>query len=1061
MKQVLFSLFLLFGSISMTFGQRSISGKVTDSAGEALIGANITAKGAAGLGTITDVEGMFSLSVPTNITTLVFSYTGYETQEIAISSSNVVNVSMAEGKLLEEIVVTALGVDRNARSVAYSNQTVNSEDLLSAPNKNTLEALRGKTAGVKISTGSGSVGASTRIVLRGESSLTGDNNALIVIDGVPIDNSASRGGNGSSSTGYADYGNRFNDINPEDIESVTILKGPAATSVYGSRGASGVVVVTTKKGKASKDKFTVGFNTTHSIDQAYVLLQRQDQFGQGFDGTTFDSGENFSWGPRVDGLVRPWTSPIDTDGDGTLEFLSRPYSAVPDQLDHFFRLGSTTSNNLSFSGSSDKFSYYASYGNANQQGILDNTEYIRNSFNFSASAKVSKKFKTDFGFNYSIIEQNSSQEGSRGFDGQNAYAAAIQTPITIPFQEIRDYKNKFHGFDGFYGSYTANPYYTLNEYVNNGKFNNLLGHMTATYTLLEGLDLQAKFGTNYVTRDLTTVTPTFQHGIQQVWSNNLSLTERDTRPSSPGELVQTNGQNTNINFTGQANYTRALSSSLKLNGSVGYDIFDRKTQISEGQTIGGFVVPGWYHLSNSVQQAKATQSSTNYRINGVFGNVNLGFDNWLFLDLSARNDWSSTLPSASNSFFYSAIGASAILSDLLKLQDSKYMDFLKLRGSYGTTGKDAGLYQLQSSFTGNPVLQALANGHDLLFPLNGQAGFTQGNFIGNPDLKPELTTTTELGFDAAFFNNILEVQYTFYNSDHKDQIITVNLPSTSGYTTTVKNIGHINNKGHELGLTIRPLGSKSKVQWEMNLNYSKNSNKVIKISDQQKELSVGAFALNIVATEGLPFGTFKGTVIDTDENGNQLIDGSGNPILTGDEVYLDSYQPDFLAGINNKISYKGFEVYGLLDIKQGGTFYSATKSFSEFNGTGISTLLNDRQPYVVPGVTADGNPNTKAISVYDYLLNLPESKHLIDASYIKLREVGLRYKLPQSICSKIKASNLTIGVFAKNLKFWLPAENTWSDPEVNGPALTGNAVGIETSQTPPAKSYGVSLSVNF
>ena len=1015
MKQVLFLMFILFGCVGMTFGQRTISGKVIDSAGEAVIGANVIVKEAPGIGTITDIDGMFSLNVPSEGANLVISYTGFDSQEIAIGNSSTVNVTMIEGKLLDEIVVTALGVDRNSRSVAYSNQTVSSEDLLSAPNKNTLEALRGKTAGVKISTGSGSVGASTRIVLRGESSLTGDNNALIVIDGVPIDNSASRGGNGSATTGYADYGNRFNDLNPEDIESVTILKGPAATSVYGSRGASGVVVVTTKKGKASKDKFTVGFNTTHSIDQAYVLLQRQDQFGQGFDGTTFDSGENFSWGPRVDGLVRPWTSPIYAE-DGSLEFLSRPYSAVPDQLDHFFRLGSTTSNNVSFSGSSDKFSYYASYGNATQKGILDNTDYNRNSFNFSASAKVSKKFKTDFGLNYSIIDQNSSQEGSRGFDGQNAYAAAIQTPITVPFQEIRDYKSKFHDFGGFFGSYTANPYHTLYEFVNNGKFNNLLGHMTATYNLFEGLDLQAKFGTNYVTRDLTTVTPTFAYFDHQVWSNNLSLSGRGARPENPGELIQTNGQNTNVNFTGQANYTKKLTESFQLTGSVGYDIFDRKTSLTEGQTIGGFVVPGWYHLSNSVQQAKASQSSTNYRINGVFGNVNLGYNNWLFLDLSARNDWSSTLPSASNSFFYSAVGVSAVLSDVLKLQDNKYMDYLKVRGSYGTTGKDAGLYQLQSSFTGNPVLQALANGHDLLFPLNGQAGFTQGNFIGNPDLKPELTTTTELGVDASFFNDILAVNYTYYNSDHNDQIITVNLPSTSGYTTTVKNIGQINNKGHEIGLTIRPLGAKSKVQWEMNFNYSKNINKVIKISDQQKELSVGVFALNIVASEGLPFGTFKGTVIDTDANGNQLIDASGNPILSGDEVYLDSYQPDFLAGINNKISYKGLEFYGLLDIKQGGAFYSYTKSLSEFNGTGLSTLLNDRQPYIVPGVTADGSPNTKAISVYDYLLNLPDSKHLIDASYIKLRELGLRYKLPQSISSKIKASNLTVGVFAKKFK---------------------------------------------
>ncbi len=1049
----------------MTFGQRTVTGKVTDSKGESVIGANVVVKEATGIGTITDVDGMFKLAVPANAETLIFSYTGYESQNVVLGASNEINVIMSEGKLLDEIVVTALGVERNSRNVSYANQTVSSAELLSTPNKNTLEALRGKTAGVKISTGSGSVGASTRIVLRGESSLTGNNNALIVVDGVPIDNDAARGGNGAATTGYADYGNRFNDMNPEDIESVTILKGPAATSVYGSRGASGVVVVTTKKGKQSKGKFNVGFNTTFSVDQAYVLLQRQDQFGQGFGGNTFDSGENFSWGPRVDGLVRPWTSPIDPDGDGVVEFLSRPYSAVPDQLQHFFRDGYTSQSNLSFSGSSDKFSYYASYGNAKQNGILDNTDYQRNSFNFSASANVSKRFKTEFGVNYSIIEQNGSQEGSRGFDGQNAYAAAVQTPITIPFQELRNYKSKYHDLNGYYGSYTGNPYYTLNEFVNNGKINNLLGNMSMTYNLFDGLNLQAKLGTNVITRDITTITPTYAYGDQYIWTNNLTLVERGGRTSNPGSLDKSLANNTNLNFTGQANYTKQLSSTLKLGSTVGYDVFDRKTRIIEGQTIGGFVVPGWYQLSNSVQQPKSLQSSSNYRINGVYGNVNLGYNNWLFLDLSARNDWSSTLPKQNNSFFYSSIGASAVLSDVLGLQDNKYMDYLKLRGSYGTTGKDAGLYLLQSSFAGNQVLQPLANGHDLLFPLNGQAGFTQGNSIGNPELKPELTQTTEVGLDVSFLRNIISVEYTYYNSNHNDQIVTINLPSSSGYTSTTKNIGQINNRGHELGITLRPLGANTKVNWEINLNYSKNINKVVKISDQQKELSVGAFPVSIVAAEGLPFGTFKGVVIDTDDNGNTIVDASGNPVLAANEQYLGSYQPDFLAGLNNSISYKGFTFNFLFDMKQGGKFYSYTKNFSEFNGTGISTLLNDRQPYVVPGVVeqADGSykANEKAISVYDYLLNLPDSKHLIDASYLKLREVGLRYKLPQKVCSKIHASNVTFGVFIKNLKFWLPAENTWSDPEVNGPALTGNGVGIETTQTPPSRSYGVNLSVNF
>ncbi|MBL0027199.1 MAG: TonB-dependent receptor plug domain-containing protein [Saprospiraceae bacterium] len=295
MKEIVFSFFLLFGCISLTVAQRTISGKVTDSAGEALIGANVTAKGAAGTGTIADIDGMYSLKIPAGITKLVFSYTGYDAKEVTLDASNVINVVLVEGMLLDEVVVTALGIKRNAREVAYANQKVNSEELLSLPNKNTLEALRGKAAGVKITTASGSVGASSRIVLRGESSLTGNNNALIVVDGIPIDNNSTSGGSGQAQDGYADYGNRFNDINPSDIESVTVLKGPAATSVYGSRGAAGVVLVTTKKGgSGSKTNFKVGINSSYSREKAYVLLKRQDRFGQGYDNAHLDSGENWS-----------------------------------------------------------------------------------------------------------------------------------------------------------------------------------------------------------------------------------------------------------------------------------------------------------------------------------------------------------------------------------------------------------------------------------------------------------------------------------------------------------------------------------------------------------------------------------------------------------------------------------------------------------------------------------------------------------------------------------------------------------------------------------------------
>ncbi|MBK8547379.1 MAG: SusC/RagA family TonB-linked outer membrane protein [Saprospiraceae bacterium] len=753
MKQVVFSILAVFFTVSMTYGQSRVSGKVTDLAGEALIGASVVVKEAPTVGTITDIDGMYELNVPSGGSTLVFSYTGYETKEMAIGGSSVVNISLNEGKLLDEIVVTALGNVRNAREVVYSNQTVNSEDLNRNPNKNALEALRGKVAGVRITTGSGSVGASSKIVLRSEASLTGNNNALIVVDGIPIDNSSVLGGERAGEGGYADYGNRFGDINPNDIENITVLKGPAATALYGSRGASGVVLVTTKKGKSGKPK--VSFNSTTSMEKAYVLLKRQDQYGQGLinpDGsTTFDSGENFSWGPKFDGVVRPWTSPIDTDGDGTYEFLSRPYSAVPDQLENFFRTGRTNINNVAIEGGNDNFTYYASYSNTFQRGILDNTDYNRNSLSFNATANLTKRLKSSFGLTYAFIDQNTALEGSRAFEGNNSYASALQSPNNIPFNELRDYKNPYHSFGGYYGTYTINPYFILNEYRNQGRINNLMGNFAISYDILKNLTWNTKIGTNVVGTNVEESTPQYAYKNHYIWEDELRLVERAGRQSSGGSYRRDNLNTRNVDLTSTLNYNTKLGSSgdYGFNALVGYNIFDRNITNNIAETRGGLIVPGIYNLANSVELARARQEDQRYRIMGFFGNLQLDWKNKIFLEYSARNDYSSTLPVDNQSFFYQGFGASAVLTELFDIQNDK-VNFLKARVNYGTTGKDAGLYLLNSVFVGNPLIEDWPDIYDITLPFNNQSGFSRGNQIGNPDLKPELTTTLELGLDAGF-----------------------------------------------------------------------------------------------------------------------------------------------------------------------------------------------------------------------------------------------------------------------------------------------------------------------
>ncbi|WP_027138483.1 SusC/RagA family TonB-linked outer membrane protein [Gaetbulibacter saemankumensis] len=1071
------TLFLAF-VVQITFAQeKTISGVVSDDSGLPLPGATVLVKGT-NTGTSTDFDGKYFIKANQGAT-LVFSFVGYSSKEVLVGSSNTIDVTLAEdAATLEEVVVTAFGnSDRNAREVVYANQTVKSEDLLSTPNKNALEALRGKTAGVRLSTGSGSVGASTRIVLRGEGSLTGNNNALIVVDGIAIDNSATSGGSGTSSDstdGYSDFGNRFNDLNPDDIESVTILKGPSATSLYGSRGASGVVLITTKRGKGKK--MQINYNGSTSWENAIINLQRQSKYGQGYDKLHLDSGENWSWGPALDGVVRPWTSPIDSDGDGSLEALLRPYSAVKDQLKDFFNTGHTITNNFNISGANEGFSYYVSYGNTDQKGTLDNTYYKRNNITFNASAKLSDKLQSDFKVSYANVKQNTAQEGSRAFEGNNAYAMAVQTPINIPFNELRDYKSPFHDIDGYWGSYSSvNPYYILNEYGNEGNIDNFLGNASLTYNFLDNLSITGRFGGNVVNTQTDVWTPTFTPAEQLVWTDDLQLATRNTKHNSLGQYTNFNNKVENLDATVMANYNTAFNEDFKLTAAAGYNFFQRTTNSLTGSSVGGLVVPGVYNLSNSAQAPTSSMFRSRYRIYGVLGNATIGYKNAAFLELSARNDWSSTLPSENNSFLYGAVGASVILTDLLNIKND-VLDYAKVRGSYGTSGKDAGIYLLNSYFEGNPEIVNLGD-YSLFFPKNGVPGFTIGNTIGNPSLKPELTTTYEVGTDLGLFGNRVNLAYTYYHSIHDDQIVTISLPRSTGYLQTVSNIGRMENKGHELTLTLKPLeGIVDGLDFELFGTYAKNDNKVINITDDIDELTVGgpfgfggSVSVSVVAKEGLPFGTFKGLAPKTNDAGQTIVDpNTGFPLYSDEEAYLGSYQPDYLMSFGANARYKGFGFRILFDMKQGGQFASQTKFGSEFNGTAVNTTIHDREPFIYPNSVIDNgdgtfSENTVQITEQDYFTNYdaPDSSYLIDASYLKLREVELSYTLPKKFLENVFLTNAKLALYGQNLWFWLPEENKFADPEVNGPALTGNAQGIETTQTPSSRSLGINLQLSF
>jgi TonB-linked SusC/RagA family outer membrane protein len=1064
---------LLAFVVQLTFAQeKTITGTISDNSGLPLPGATVLVKGTSN-GTSSDFDGKYSIKANQGAA-LVVSFVGYTSKEVKVGASNSINVALSEdAQALEEVVVTAFGTgNRNARETVYANQTVKAEDLLSVPNKNALEALRGKTAGVNLSTASGSVGASTRIVLRGAGSLTGNNNALIVIDGVAIDNTATSGGAGVSTTGYSDFGNRFNDVNPDDIASVTILKGPSATSLYGSRGASGVVLITTKSGKGKK--MQVNYNGSTSMEKAIINLQRQSKFGQGYDNSALDSGENWSWGPALDGVVRPWTSPIDSDGDGALESLTRPYSAVRNQVQDFFNTGYTTTNNLNLSGSNEGFTYYASYGNTDQQGTLDNTYYKRNNITFNASAELSDKFKSDFKVSYANVKQNTAQEGARSFEGNNAYAMVLQSPVNIPFTELRDYNSPFHGIDGYWGSYSSvNPYYILNEYGNEGNIDNILANTNLTYNFLDNLSVTGTFGGNIVNTQTDIWTPTYTPAEQLIWSNDFEIGTRNSKHESLGEYVNYSNKVENLDATIMVNYNTNFSENITLKATAGYNFFQRTTQSLTGNTVGGLVVPDVFNLANSVEIPTSNMYRSKYRIYGVLANATLGFKDALFLEFSARNDWSSTLPAENNSFLYGAVGASAVLTDLFDIKND-VLNYAKLRGSYGTSGKDADLYLLNSYFIGNPEIVGLGD-YALFFPKDGVPGFTIGNRIGNPGLKPELTTTYEVGADLGFFNNKVSIAYTYYHSNHDDQLVTISLPRSTGYTQTVSNIGRMENKGHELSLTLKPFnGLVDGLNFELFGTYSKNENKVITITDDIDELTIGTFgfggdtSVTMVAAEGLPYGTFKGNDYTYDDQGRVIVDNTGFPVATADDVYLGNTQPDYLLNFGANVNYKGFGLRVLFDKKQGGVFASMSKYSGDFNGTNVNTTIYNREPFIFPNSVVDNgdgtfSENTSTITEQDYFTNYdaPVSDQLIDASFLKLREVELSYTFSKDVLKNTFLTNARISLFGKNLYYWLPDENQFADPEVNGPGLTGNSAGIETTQTPSSSSLGLNIQLSF
>lgn len=1045
MKKLLLSLLILLAGYSLVYAQKNITGKVTDRKdGAPIAGVSVSVKDNT-LTTQTNAKGEFSLSAVPNNATLVFTNVGYKSVETKLGSGNAVSVSLEEdAKQLTEVVVTANAVKREAKSLGYATTTITNAELTRGKDRSVLNSLQGKVAGVQISGSSGGVGSSTRIVFRGGTSITGNNQALIVVDGIPIDNSQTDAGDNLNN--QVDAGNRGNDINPEDVESVTLLKGPAAAALYGTRAANGALIITTKTGKSLKGKRSeVVFTSSYNMESILKLPEYQNEYGQGGQGAP-DSRENFSWGPRFDGSIRPWGQQI---GDSQRV---KPYTGLKNNVKEFFDIGSTLTNNISFAQNNDKSSFFLSFNNVDQKGIMPGTEYKRNSIKLSGTADISDKVYSSATVNYIRSKGDLSVQGQ----GNSPYDQVLQTPRDISLLELKDYKNKFNDLNGYYGAYTVNPWYFLGEDSYTSVVDRILGNVQVGYKPVKWIDISLRVGTD-VSNDKR----------KQIESKRvIDPNSQNAGNNFPGRYAETSISIREFSSDLIATAKRNLTKDLALSVLLGHNIRQRNVETQFSQ-INSLTIPFYYNLANSGQPPVTTNGTILRRLYGVYSDINLSYKNYLFLGITGRNDWSSTLPKGKNNFFYPSVNSSFVFSDAFKMP--RFISYGKIRASAAQVGNDAAPYLLESVFVTGLVGDGQQNSQ-ITFPLNGVPGFTQANAIGNPDIKPEITTSYELGLELGFLKNRITIEGTIYSNRSKDQIITVPIAATSGYTTQTLNAGLITNKGIELLVKGTPVRNKN-FSWDITGTFTRNRNKVVELFPGTEQLALGGFAGGtVVAQVGQPYGSFFGSSFLRSPDGNIVVDAAtGYPITDPQAKIHGNVQPDFLAGINNSFSYKSFSLSFLFDARKGGVFFSRTQSLQEFVGTDPRTLYNNRQAFVVPGSvvrTTDGKyiPNTTPVqNAENYWTGFSSPtamEHLVDASFIKLREVSLTYRLPSSLFKNKGIKGVVVGLSGRNLALWTAKENTYSDPETSSFG-TGNVQGFEYGTIPSLRNYGANIRVTF
>ncbi|MBP0903422.1 SusC/RagA family TonB-linked outer membrane protein [Mariniflexile gromovii] len=1031
--------------MQLTFAQeKTISGTVSDASGLPLPGATVLVKGTT-TGTSTDFDGRYSIKANTGAT-LVFSFVGYTTQERKVAASNSINVQLTEDTaVLEEVVVTALGIKREKASIGSAVTTVNTEELNEGSQTNLADAIKGKVAGVVISNSSTDPGASSGVIIRGFSSLGGSNQPLYIVDGVPI----SDGSRFSSSlNGGYDFGRGSGDINPENIESISVLKGASSTALYGSRAANGVIIITTKKGKSSK--LDIDFSTSMIFSDLLRAPKYQDQFGQGWDGQHY-LGENGSWGPRFDNSVIVWGNVVNNSQK------LKPYAFQKDQLRNFFDIGESYITNVSVAGGSDTTTGRISVNNATSDGIYPTSadSYERNTLTLSFSSKLD--FLT---FGGSLNYVNTSGSAVATGQGLSVINNLMQIPTDIDITEFKDYKDPFNNVSNYYTPYgVTNPYFTLNENGSGYKKERVYGAFDVSAEINSWSSIGYRFGIDAYADNTI------------IWR---AIVDADPGSPNDGTSTEESGAYSEANnivkqFNHDFFYNLNLEASDKFNieSTFGFNYNDRFTT-GLAASVSSQDIPGYYSLANSASTPITSSTISKRRLYGVFNSSTFSYNDMLYLTTNIRNDWYSTLPEENRSVLYGGVNASWIATNTFP-EIKNVLSYGKLRLGYGETGVDTDPYQIDPVIVSGEIDNQ--GFRTLAFPAGGFNAFEIGNRAGNPNLKPERRKEFEIGAELSFIKNRISVDFTYYDAKVENQILNLPLAASSGYTNQTANVGVISNKGYEALLKLSIFRNSDGFNWDTSFNFSTNDAILEELDDRLEQVDLGGLStVALVARKGQPLSLLEGSVAKRDPNGNIVVDANGVPVASPiKEIYGDT-QYDYTLGISNDFSYKGFSLGFTLDVREGGLMFSRTADITRFTGNSITTTINDRNPYIIPNSVQEVSTgvfetNTTAIDSehWDdyYRAEANDRENVIDKSFIKLREVIFSYRFSKNIIKKTPFEDLSISVIGRNLLLFTPESNQFIDPEVSTFGTDLNSQFGEFSANPSTKSLGVTLKARF